>query len=78
MNYSTLLQQIARRKITEAEMRVALLSLEGVNREAIAQQLYLCPGTVKVHLRSIYQKCAVSTQSELIAKALKLVTQVAA
>lgn len=75
MNYSSLLQDIARARVNQAEERVAILILQGVNPMAIADQLHLSPRTVRNHLRSIYKKCEVAGKCELTAKALSAVMQ---
>jgi DNA-binding NarL/FixJ family response regulator len=42
---------------------------QGLRNEAIARQLLIGPGTVKVHLSHIFTKLGVTTRAELAARA---------
>jgi DNA-binding NarL/FixJ family response regulator len=42
---------------------------QGLRNEAIARQLFIAPGTVKVHLSHIFTKLGVTTRAELAAQA---------
>ncbi|GAU78557.1 LuxR C-terminal-related transcriptional regulator [Fusibacter sp. 3D3] len=52
--------QIIQYKLTRREIEVLKLSAEGLNREAIANHLFISQGTVKTHFRNIYQKLEVN------------------
>ena len=59
--------------LSERERQIALLVVKGLTNKAIAKELGLAEGTVKVHLRTMYQKfgiyrrvkLAIEIQSEL-------------
>ena len=59
--------------LSERERQIALLVVKGLTNKAIAKELGVAEGTVKVHLRTMYQmfgiyrraKLAVEIQSEL-------------
>jgi predicted ATPase/DNA-binding CsgD family transcriptional regulator len=55
--------------LTPAELEVVRLVGEGLRNEAIAQRLFIAPGTVKVHLTHIFAKLGISTRAELAAQA---------
>ena len=55
--------------LTPAEQEVARLAGEGLRNDAIAQRLFIAPGTVKVHLSHIFAKLGVTTRTELAAQA---------
>jgi DNA-binding CsgD family transcriptional regulator len=55
--------------LTPAELEVVRLAGQGLRNEAIARQLFIAPGTVKVHLSHIFTKLGVTTRAELAAKA---------
>jgi predicted ATPase/DNA-binding CsgD family transcriptional regulator len=55
--------------LTPAELEVVRLVGEGLRNEAIAQRLFIAPGTVKVHLSHIFAKLGISTRAELAAQA---------
>lgn len=44
----------------------------GLQNQAIAQQLFIAPGTVKVHLTHIFTKLGITTRAELAAQAATL------
>jgi DNA-binding CsgD family transcriptional regulator len=54
--------------LTPAELEVVRLVGEGLRNDAIAQRLFIAPGTVKVHLTHIFTKLGISTRSELAAQ----------
>jgi DNA-binding NarL/FixJ family response regulator len=43
---------------------------EGLRNDAIAQRLFIAPGTVKVHVSHIFTKLGISTRAELAAQAV--------
>ena len=59
--------------LSERERQIALLVVKGLTNKAIAKELGVAEGTVKVHLRTMYQKfgiyrrvkLAIEIQSEL-------------
>ncbi|HEX5015118.1 MAG TPA: AAA family ATPase [Candidatus Limnocylindrales bacterium] len=51
--------------LTASERRVAYLAAEGVSNRDIAQQLYVTPKTVEVHLGSVYRKLDIESRREL-------------
>jgi predicted ATPase/DNA-binding CsgD family transcriptional regulator len=55
--------------LTPTELQVARLVAEGLRNDAIAQRLFIAPGTVKVHLSHIFTKLGISTRAELAAQA---------
>lgn len=52
--------------LTRREEQVAKLASEGLANKAIATQLCLTEGTVKIHLHNIYQKLRISNRAGLI------------
>ena len=55
--------------LTPAELEVVRLVGEGLRNDAIARQLFIAPGTVKVHLTHIFAKLSITTRAELAARA---------
>jgi DNA-binding NarL/FixJ family response regulator len=55
--------------LTPAELQVVRLVREGLRNDAIARQLFITPGTVKVHLSHIFAKLGITTRTELAAQA---------
>jgi DNA-binding CsgD family transcriptional regulator len=55
--------------LTPTELQVARLVAEGLRNEAIAQRLFIAPGTVKVHLTHIFAKLGITTRAQLAAQA---------
>ena len=55
--------------LTPAELEVVRLVREGLRNDAIAQRLFIAPGTVKVHLSHIFGKLGITTRAELAARA---------
>jgi len=55
--------------LTPAEQQVVRLVSEGLRNDAIAQRLFIAPGTVKVHLSHIFAKLGITTRAELAAQA---------
>ncbi len=52
--------------ITRREAEIAGLVSQGLANKAIAKQLGIGEGTVKIHLHNIYQKLHVSNRTELM------------
>jgi DNA-binding NarL/FixJ family response regulator len=55
--------------LTPAELEVVRLVSQGLRNDAIARQLFIAPGTVKVHLSHIFAKLGITTRAELAAQA---------
>jgi LuxR family maltose regulon positive regulatory protein len=58
--------------LSERELEVLRLLAEGLSNQEIARKLYLSVGTVKVHLKHIYGKLAVSSRMQAVARAREL------
>ena len=56
-------------RFTQAQKEVVRLVGEGLRNDAIARQLFIAPGTVKVHLSHIFAKLGITTRAELAAQA---------
>lgn len=54
------------RPLTERERQVARLVLEGLRNKMIAQRLSIAESTVKMHLRSVFDKLAIRNRTELV------------
>jgi DNA-binding NarL/FixJ family response regulator len=57
--------------LTEREIGVLNLLAEGYNYQEIAESLYISVDTVRHHIRNIYKKLHVHSQSEAVAKAIR-------
>lgn len=57
--------------LTEREISVLNLLAEGYNYQEIAESLYISVDTVRHHIRNIYKKLHVHSQSEAVAKAIR-------
>ncbi|MDH2434310.1 LuxR C-terminal-related transcriptional regulator [Pokkaliibacter sp. MBI-7] len=51
--------------LTRREQEITGLLLQGHSTKAIAERLYISPGTVKVHRKNIHTRLGTSTQSEI-------------
>jgi NarL family two-component system response regulator LiaR len=58
-------------ELTEREMEVLLLLVEGLNNREIAEQLVISRATAKAHVSHILDKMGVSNRAEAIALALR-------
>lgn len=56
--------------LTRREVEVVRLVSQGLPNKAVAGQLGVREGTVKIHLHSIYRKLRVSTRAELILRVI--------
>ncbi len=55
--------------LTPTELQVIRLVAAGLRNQAIAQRLFIAPGTVKTHLTHIFTKLGITTRTELAAQA---------
>ncbi|MGO8972205.1 MAG: response regulator transcription factor [Steroidobacteraceae bacterium] len=55
--------------LTTREREIVLLAATGLSNKAIAYELKLSEGTVKVHMHNIFQKLGIRTRSGLIIQA---------
>jgi two-component system, NarL family, nitrate/nitrite response regulator NarL len=62
---------VADRALTRREAEIAALVMQGQSNKAVAGQLGLEEGTVKIHLHNIYGKLRVSGRAELMLSAIK-------
>jgi two-component system, NarL family, nitrate/nitrite response regulator NarL len=53
-------------RLTPREREVALLATRGLSNRAIADQLKLTEGTVKIHLNNIFRKLGIYRRASLI------------
>ncbi|NPA37381.1 MAG: hypothetical protein GXO47_11085 [Chlorobi bacterium] len=58
--------------LSKREIDIIMLMAKRMSNKEIAEELFISPGTVKLHTISIYKKLNVKKRTEAIAKALKL------
>jgi DNA-binding CsgD family transcriptional regulator len=58
--------------LTEREKDVLFLLISGLSNKAIAEKLFVSPGTIKTHTLKIYLKMEVSNRTSAILKAIEL------
>jgi DNA-binding CsgD family transcriptional regulator len=58
--------------LTDREKEVLFLLVTGLENKAIAEKLFVSPGTIKTHTLNIYQKMEVANRTSAIVKALSL------
>jgi DNA-binding NarL/FixJ family response regulator len=56
--------------LTRREIEVVRLVSQGLANKAVAGELGVREGTVKIHLHSIYRKLRISTRAELILRVI--------
>src|SRR5947207_4256006 len=56
--------------LTDQERKITRLVAQGLSNKAVARQLNVSPGTIKVHLNHIFQKFGINNRTELAALAL--------
>ncbi len=70
LNRATALQEERERDplrtLTPREVQLAELVAQGLRNRAIAEELHLSEGTVKVYLNRIYEKLDISSRTELV------------
>lgn len=64
-------QRIPVESLTARELQVLQLIVEGNRNPAIAQKLYISEGTVKSHVRNIFQKLCVEDRTLAAVRALR-------
>ncbi len=65
LDLASLFDAFGERPLTRREREVGALVLRGHSSEAIARQLRIAPGTVKIHRKNIYAKLGTASQAEL-------------
>lgn len=68
---SDLLNEISDYNLTEREIEVLLLLSQGLNYQEIGEKVFIAIDTVRHHIRNIYKKLHVHSQSEAVAKAIR-------
>lgn len=58
--------------LSKREIEVLKLISQGLSNRDVAEKLFLSPHTIKVHTRNIYNKLAVSSRTQAVAKASSL------
>jgi two-component system nitrate/nitrite response regulator NarL len=61
-----------RNRLTPRERQVALLAARGLSNKAIALQIGISQGTVKLHLHTAYQKLQINGRRALKTKTTEL------
>lgn len=64
-------QIIAAEPLTERELEVLQLIVDGCSNDAIAQELYISAGTVKTHVRNILRKFCANDRTQAAIRALR-------
>lgn len=64
-------QIIAAEPLTERELEVLQLIVDGCSNDAIAQELYISSGTVKTHVRNILRKFCANDRTQAAIRALR-------
>lgn len=64
-------QIIAAEPLTERELEVLQLIVDGCSNDAIAQELYISAGTVKTHVRNILKKLCAHDRTQAAIRALR-------
>ena len=62
--------------LTEREIEIITLILQGHSSKSLANILGISPGTVKVHRNNIYTRLNISTQSQLFSKFLQHLVEI--
>jgi DNA-binding CsgD family transcriptional regulator len=75
LDLSRLFDAFGRGSLTRREREVGALVLRGHSSEAIARQLKIAPGTVKIHRKNIYAKLGIASQAELFSLFLSALTE---
>jgi len=70
--FSQLRESDAQSLLTQRELEVLSVLIEGLTNKAIARRLNISLHTVKFHIESVFRKLGVRTRAEAVAKALDL------
>jgi DNA-binding CsgD family transcriptional regulator len=57
--------------LTPTELDVVALAAQGHTNAEIGRQLFISPGTAKVHLSHVYTKLGIANRAELAAQAIR-------
>ena len=66
-----LLDELSDYHLSEREIEVLLLLSQGLNYQEIGEKVFIAIDTVRHHIRNIYKKLHVHSQSEAVAKAIR-------
>ena len=66
-----LAERMTHQPLTDREMSVLRLVVQGKANKEIANDLFISEGTVKIHLTHLFEKLAVASRTEAIAVAVK-------
>lgn len=58
-------------KLTEREKEVLFLLATGLSNKALAEKLFVSPGTIKTHTLNVYQKMGVANRTSAMLKAVE-------
>jgi len=72
----TVLRALAQDRLTAREIEVIGMVLKGYSAAAIAEDLSISHGTVKVHRKNAYRKLHISSQAELFLQFINVGTQI--
>ena len=70
-NYAPKVESEKRIKLSERENEILLSISKGLGYKRIASNLFIAQDTVRYHIKNIYKKLHVCSQSEAVAKAIK-------
>ena len=57
--------------LTQREKEILVLITDGMTNEAMAEQLFISPQTVRNHIKNIYDKLQVHSRAQVVVKAIK-------
>jgi DNA-binding CsgD family transcriptional regulator len=57
--------------LSEREMEILKMMIEGLNYKEIADKIFLSPHTVRTHISNIYKKLHVSNKAQMMKMAMK-------
>jgi DNA-binding NarL/FixJ family response regulator len=62
---------VADTNLSEREMEILKLLVDGLDYKSIADKLFIAPNTVRKHISNIYEKLHVSSKAQAIKVAVK-------